>query len=362
MSISKAGGVITSVLIVLAMACASIPLAEGAFRVLGDEPSVDLQGMYAQFTNGNYKLAPSVDTGARFAAGQLNVYTDSLGLRCDKARRFAVNPGSALDVLVLGDSQGVGNGVNFEHTIAGSLAIEADKHGVRVANASVGGHSLASQLEVAKWLVTAQRVKVANFLIFVTPAMIEESDKLNAAAVGPDGRLYGAPPHWRVRLRLWTKTHLVIYSRIRDAARNAGIGPDSAEASSAVLQFYTQGNHQEQNENRLLAIVAKVCDFARQHGAAVQLVYVPLTVEADFAPMKDAAAKSGVTLDEDVPFKICSAVATQLSIPLHTLKPILKELNSRGEVLNVKGDFHYSAVLSEACGRELWSQLSVADK
>jgi hypothetical protein len=360
MSIFKAGGVITSVLIVLAMACASLPLAEGAFRVLGDEPSVDLEGMYAQFTDGNYKLAPSANTGARFASGELKVYTDSLGLRCDKERRFAVAPGSTLDVLVLGDSQGVGNGVNFEKTIAGSLAIEAGRHGFKVANASVGGHSLISQLEIAKWLVSSQRVKISSFLILATPPMINGSDQPNVAAVGPDGRLYGARPDWRARLRLWTKTHLVIYSRIRDAARNTGIGADPAKTSSSVFHFYMRGDGETESRDRFLGSVAKVCDFARQHGADVRLAYLPSTVEADFTPLADAAKRTGVALDENVPLSICSFITTQLSIPLYDLKPTLKEVKARGAALNVKGDFHYSPELSEACGKQLWDDLWLA--
>ena len=45
------------------------PGAEFVFRLLGDEPSFDLRGLYAPFASGNYKLGPEVETSARFASG-----------------------------------------------------------------------------------------------------------------------------------------------------------------------------------------------------------------------------------------------------------------------------------------------------
>jgi hypothetical protein len=108
---------------------ASFPVAEFVFRLIGDEPSFDLRGLFAPFASGNYKLAPEVQTSARFASGPLSVYTDAFGLRCDKAKRFAADPQKPIDILFVGDSQGFGNGVNFEDTIGGSMARLAAEQG-----------------------------------------------------------------------------------------------------------------------------------------------------------------------------------------------------------------------------------------
>lgn len=356
MSISKLAAV-ARVAVVVATWVAVVPVAEGTFRLLGDEPSADLRGLYAPFADGNYKNAASVDTGASLAAGRLEVHTDGLGLRCDRARRFAVGPGDAIDVLVIGDSQGFGNGVNFEDTIAGSLAQLGADRGVRVANASVGGHSLASQYQLARWLVEEQRVKIGKFIVLATPGMIYGNDDVNHATVGEDGRLYGDAVGPGTMLNLWAKTHLVTYSRVRDAVRNLGIGTDPAKGSPVVFDFYDVSDRSASVEEKMLKGVRRFREFAVAHGAAFELVYVPLTIEADFEAVKAAAQKVGRELDADIPLGIAVAIGQRLSIPVHNLRPVLERTFRAGEPLNVKGDFHYSSTLSRSCGQSLGAAL-----
>lgn len=338
---------------------ASIPAAELVFRLVGDEPSPDMRGLFVPFADGNYRLGPFVETHAFFAQGRVDVYADGMGLRCDKARRFAAKPGDAIDVLLMGDSQGFGNGVNFEETIAGTLAgIEAQR-GYRVSNASVGGHNLASQYELARWLVEEQGLRVANFVLLLTPRMINAGSELNRATVGEDGRLYGDTVGLGPQLNLWTKTHLVTYSRVRDAVRNSGIGVDPTRGSPLVFKFYQIGKHSEAIRDELLAGVEKLQAFADKNGAAIHLVYVPLTVESDFGPVRQAAAKSGLDLDPDIPLRIASSVAERLHVPLYNLKPVLEKIRAEGHPLNVTGDFHYSPILSQACGSSLAASLNL---
>ena len=346
------------VAIFLGITIVSFPVAELAFRLIGDEPSFDLRGLYAPFANGNYKLAPEVQTSARFASGPLSVYTDAFGLRCDKAKRFAADPYKPIDILLVGDSQGFGNGVNFEDTIAGSMATLAAQQGYRVCNASVGGHSLASQLQLAKWLVDEQGLRVRNFVLLLTPAMIHSPDKLNQAIVGDDGRLYGELTT-TARLRVWAKSNLVVYSRLRDAVRNLGIGDDPTKDSSTVFSFYDAGHEQLTTQEALLTTVEKFKNFASSHGAAIQMVYVPLTVEATFESVRGATAKHDIRLDPDLLFRLAESVARHAGIPLHDLRPVLQQAHSDGQVLIVKGDFHYSPVLSRACGATLWAELGM---
>ena len=344
--------------IFLGIMIASFPVAELAFRLLGDAPSFDLRGLFAPFANGNYKLAPDVETRARFASGPLAVYTDAFGLRCDKAKRFAADPQKPIDVLLIGDSQGFGNGVNFEDTIAGSMATLAAQQGYRVCNASVGGHSLASQLQLAKWLVDEQGLTVRNFVLLLTPVMIHSSDKPNEAIVGDDGRLYDEFTT-RARLHRWAKSNLVVYSRVRDAVRNLGIGVDPTVGSSDVFSFYDPRHGQQTAQDTLLATVEKFKNFAASHGATIQMVYVPLTVEATFESVRQAAAKQNIRLDPVVSFQVAASVARRAGIPLHDLRPVLQQVHSDGQVLIVKGDFHYSPLLSRASGARLWADLAI---
>jgi hypothetical protein len=325
----------------------------------GDQPSPDMQGLFAPFGDGGYKLGASVDTYAFFAQGRVTVATDELGLRCDVARRHAVKPGGVVDVLVMGDSQGFGNGVNFEDSIAGSFAELEAGQGLRVANTSVGGHSLGSQYEIARWLVETQHVKVSNFVLLLTPVMLHSGNEINRANVGADGRLYSGDAGFQATLNLWMKTNLVLYSRIRDAVRNYGIGAQP-EARSAVFDYYQVGPQPDTARQELLAGIGQMKEFAAKHGANLYMVYVPLTVEADFAPVKQAAAKVGMDLDPDVSLALASTVANLLHVPLHSLKPVLQRLQAEGEQMNVKGDFHYSSILSRACGSDLAANLKLA--
>jgi hypothetical protein len=318
-----------------------------------------MRGLFVPFGTGNYKLGASVDTYAFYASGRKTIHTDSLGLRCDGARRFAAKRGDAVDLLLLGDSQGFGNGVNFEESIGGALAGIEAQQGYRVSNASVGGHNLPSQYELARWLLDEQGLKVENVVLFITPAMIYSGEKQDPVTVGDDGRLYSGNVGSGALLKVWVKTHLVIYSRLRDAVRNAGIGVDPAKNSASVFGFYHVGKRTEAIRSELLADVGKLQAFAAEHRANVYLVYVPLTVEADFSPLQQAAAKTGMDLDPDVPLRITSSVAERLHVPLYSLKPVLTKIRSERQPLNVIGDFHYSPVLSRACASNLAAELEL---
>jgi len=246
--------------------------------------------------------------------------------------------------------------VNFPETIAGSVATAAARQGYRVCNASVGGHSLPSQLELARWLVTEKQLKPSRFVLLLTPVMINSSDHLNRAVVGEDGRLYGAKVDLNAKARLWVKTHSVIYSRIRDAVRNCGIGVDPTKDSDTVLAFYTKGPH-EHAESSLCSTISDFKKFASSIGATVDMVYLPLTVEGDFPSLEKVAAKRGLMLDPDASFQIAGSVAKHLELRLLDLRPVMNEIRASGAALNVKGDFHYSSELSLACGSNLISEL-----
>jgi hypothetical protein len=181
---------------------------------------------------------------------------------------------------------------------------------------------------------------------------------LNHAIVGRDGRLYDQTVGLGARTRLWAKTHLVSYGRVRDAVRNSGIGVEPAKNSPSVFEYYRSDRESAGTERDLLAGLGKLRVFADRHAAGLQLVYVPLTVEGDFGPLRDFAAKSGVALQRDVPLSICATVAQDLRLPLYDLRPVLEQTLAAGHALNVKTDFHYSAVLSRASAATLAARRS----
>jgi hypothetical protein len=331
--------------------------AELAFRASGDQPTFDLHGMYAPFEDGTYRLAANVDTEANWSSGRLTVHTDSLGLRCDADRRLAVKPNDAIDVLLLGDSQGFGNGVSFEESLSGSFALAADADGLRVANAAVGGHSAATQLLLAQRLHDRQGVKVAHYVLLVTPAMAQSGGHLSRARVGSDGRLYGSSTSRLALARTWAKTNLVIYARIRDALHNSGIAGKANNEAPFVFKFYEGGAAEESLRRSFSDYIARFKEFAAKAGAQLHVVYLPLTLEMEFEPIRTAAAARGLTIDPDVPLRATAAAARVHQVTFHSLRSVLKSLHDQGKPLHLKGDFHYDRELSVACGRDLWAAL-----
>jgi len=337
---------------------ASIPIAEAAFRWLGDQPSLDLEGLFVSSSGSSYKLASGVDTQATWAAGRFTVHTDGLGLRCDEHRLLAVKPGDRLDVLFLGDSQGFGHGVSFVDSVAGSAAELAAREGYRFANASVGGHAALNQFALARWLAEEQRVVASNYVLLMGPLMINNTDGFTRATVGDDGRLYDRPPRAWAKIGLWAKTNLVVYGRLRDAIRNLGVGGRPQEDRQALLRLYGAGEPEEEVRRKLVRFLREVQQFAARRGAGVRVVYLPMTVEVDLEVMRRAAAVSGVNVDLDLPRRIGRAAARELGISFHDLGPVLERVHSEGDPLRLKGDFHYNPVLSRACGLSIWQDLA----
>lgn len=338
---------------------ASLPVAEVTFRSLGDDPAGALEGLYEQFGNGNYKHAAGVVTDASWSTGRFSVVTDDLGLRSDRARKHATRPGQDVRLLVLGDSQGYGQGVEYEDSLVGALAEIAASHDVTVSNASVGGHYLANQYELVRWLRERHGLRQTRFILLLTPYLIESAGERNSAMVGEDGRLYGARPDSWQRAMVWVKTHTVLYTRVRDALRTVGITP-SADRSASALDMFPAGPAATAAERKLLESVRS---FVLSEGLTkhdLWVVYAPLATELDFEPLQRAAAARRVQVDPNSPARIASSVAAALELPFVDLRSTLARLRSDGVRLSLTGDPHYSAPSSSACAAAIWAAVRPA--
>ena len=213
----------------------SIGVAEGVFRGLGKWPSNNVGDVYESFGEGSFKHRPNCAVRENWFSGEFFIYTDDLGLRFGDRPDGGVKPGRRVDILVLGDSQGFGNGVDFEDSIVGVLQSQAQAAGVTVANASVGGHLLRNQIELAKWLRHVRDLEFRSILLLLTPRMIFEADRYVRATVSEDGLLYKSRPTLVARIRAWLRTHSSIYVVVRDAYRSTGAG---AGDESSHVNFY----------------------------------------------------------------------------------------------------------------------------
>lgn len=332
--------------------------AEGVFRLIGDTPSRDMGGLYEQFQEDGYKLAPNVETGANWATGPFTVYTDELGFRCDAERKYGARSGSEIDILFLGDSQAFGNGVDYEATIPGTVAQFAERERLSVGNASVGGHHPPNQFAIAKWLRDEQQINVRRYVLLLTPVSIASCDIPTRALVGADGNLYGKNSGPAVRFRTWLKTHIVIYSRFRDALRSTGIGTEANTDNDSIYRLYSsRPDGLETNTRKWVEFLRKIKSFAAETGAIVEIVYLPLTLEASFDAIQENAETRGINVDPQAPFQVLFNAAKAVDIPIHDLRPVIMNCAKKGEELSLWPDFHYTGSVSKQCGKFLWDQL-----
>jgi hypothetical protein len=343
------------VLVLLGVWSASAFLAEFGFRLLGDRPSADLGGMYTQFEDGAYKLAPSVDTDASWSAGHFSVHTDELGLRCDQDRQRALKPGETADIILFGDSQGFGNGLNYEDTLAGALADIAGGQQRKIGNASVGGHGLLNQVALLEWLKREHSVQARQYVALLTPLMVMNGNGFTRASVGDDGRLYSHALTGVGKAILWLKLHTALYSRLRDAARNCGIGV-KPDADPFVFQVFS-GSYKSQAEENLHSSLQRLKKWTSDRGSKLSIVYIPLTVEVDSEALRRSATERGVALDLDAPLNVCTSVAKRLDLRVHSLRSVLDQVHRDRRPLTLRADFHYNAEVSRAGATSIWMHL-----
>ena len=116
---STSSSAIRVIVLVAAVWGASPAVAEVTFRLLGAVPPTDLEGLYEQLPDGNYKHRAGVNADADWFAAKFSIHTDGFGFRCDEQRQYAAKPNEPIDLLIIGDSQGYGQGVDFDASLAG---------------------------------------------------------------------------------------------------------------------------------------------------------------------------------------------------------------------------------------------------
>jgi hypothetical protein len=347
------------ILIVFLVWGASPAVAEVVFRILGSAPPTELEGLFEQIPGGNYKHRPWVAADANGFGGKFSVHTDGFGFRCDDARRFAAKKVQAIDLLIVGDSQAFGLGVDFDESLAGTIIKEAARDRVRAANSAIGGHYLRNQLELLHWLTENANLRVKHYVVLVTPYVLVSPGDLNPADVGPDGRLYnGEVTTWK-RAMMQIKTHVALYAKVRDALRMTILPPDTQKTlANTFLSQFDSGAAEARRTEAFLGFMTSFTQWAAQRDADVHLVYTPSTVEFAFERLRVAAEKKGVTIDPESPYRIAASVAHTLMLPLHDLRPTLKAIHDTGRELSLKGgDLHYNGTVSVAAGTKVWEAL-----
>jgi len=248
--------------------------------------------------------------------------------------------------------------VDYEASLVGALAETAMSHGVRLSNASVGGHYLANQYELVHWLRVRNGLRGTRFVLLLTPFLIGTAGRVNTPTVGADGRLYGSVPGVRQLATVWVKTHTVLYARLRDALRAVGIRPGDDGSASAVGLYAAR--ERATGEARLTESIRAFMKAEGLTDREVDVVYTPLAAEFGFEPLRQAAAAKGMEVDRDGPFRRAAAAASALGLRFVDLRPTLAVLKSGGIPLSLTGDPHYSAQASRASASAIWAALEAA--
>jgi hypothetical protein len=195
-----------------------------------------------------------------------------------------------------------------------------------------------------------------------TPVAVATCGSFTTATVGPDGRLYGQATTRATIARTWIKTHSAAYGRVRDAIRSTGFGVQPDEETPFVFGLYRTGEAEQGNIHLCAQVLQRLKTFASQGNASVQLVYMPLTLEMDFDAIQNGASQRGMAVDVNTPFRVLSAAAEKIDLPLHDLRPVLRTLHATGQPLSLFPDFHYTPAVSRASGLSIWEYLISSDK
>src|SRR5262245_44244479 len=113
--------VLRGVLVTLLVWAASVPLAEYAFLLAGTRVAGVMDGFYLPFAEKSYRPRENAEAFMNWFSGGFHVYTDDLGLRVGSDRAASHDRG-AVDILVMGDSQAFGQGLDYEQTVVGRFA------------------------------------------------------------------------------------------------------------------------------------------------------------------------------------------------------------------------------------------------
>jgi len=331
---------------------ASAFAAEGAFRLLGVRTAQTVDGIYIQLPDGGYGHRPDAHTFNNWFPKPFHVYTDSLGMRIPGNRSTACRDGTTIDVLVIGDSQGFGNGVEAEDSIPGRLGGLLAASGRTLANASVGGHFLRNQMQVLESLGRFHAVRCRAVLALLSPRMISEPSGFSTAVVR-NGNLYGGEPTAWMLARQWLSAHSTAHNVLRDAFRRlVGAADDPV---STLLRMYQTGAEAQVREAALLAEVARLAGSARSLGAVLVIAYLPLEAEVRIdrlAATSSAPGASGAVLRS-----MASRVCAKAGVRFVDVSPALDEVRASGRSVSLDGDPHYAETTSERAANLIWTSI-----
>jgi len=330
-----------------------VPVAEVGFRLAGVQTAGAMGGFYETFGQNSFKSAPNASAFMNWYSGSFHVYTDSLGFRVSEPGREAPSA-AALDILVMGDSQAFGQGLEFEHTVAGQFAAIATEHGLRVGNAAVGGHFLRNQLELFMWLVREKGLRPRVVLVCLTPRSVTEPEGYSEAFV-EDGQLWDVKPGRVKKVRAWLSANSAVYLTVRNALRNAEGVP--ARDSRGFFRMYGTGPERAAPLHDLAEVLEGFDNLAASIGASLAVAYLPLALDGEIESLAAAQSPPVAGVSGRANADASRDVSAALGTPFVDASPALEKQRRGGKAITLKSDPHYNAETSRAAAEVLYNSL-----
>lgn len=323
----------------------SAVLAEGAFRLAGVRATNLTEGVYETFQDGSFRLRDNADAYLAWYPKGFHVYTNEAAVRVAKG-----DPGwtrGPVDVVIAGDSQALGWGLDYEKTFAGIFDAQCREAGVSIANISVGDHGLANQQEVLAWLRERREMSAKQVVLCMGPSQVSTSGRYAKRHVWGGG-LYSAPPSAIIKAKIWLACRFASYSVVRNAWKNL-----RGREEVRFLDIF-ENSRAEERRTRLRGALKEFKEECARSGANLVIVYLPVSYTEDVDQVDPER------LDGQLPARLCREVAEELGVPFLDFSPVLRELLDRGLPVALKGDPHYSLEMNVACAKVLWNGLDWA--
>lgn len=331
----------------------SVFVCEAMYRIYGVSLTKSMEGFYDNFGNNGFKHRSNAAVTMNWYSGVFHVYTDNLGFR---VRDKSGQDGERLpkvDILVLGDSQAFGQGLDYGDTVIGSFAEKAATADLQVSNAAIGGHFLSNQVELSRWLIEKKGIRPKIILMCVSPRMLAFPETYSEAHVR-NGVLFDRKPSTVQLVRKWLASNSTVYIVARNAYRSI---KGDTETSATVLNLYLSGNIQKQRKEAFVNQVTELRRLFWQNSPVFVICYLPLEVEERVEMLAEQMGAGWETVRGRAPAETSEAIAATLGAVSIDLSKIMAQVRQEGEPITLRGDPHYGKNLSHKCGESIWNSL-----
>jgi len=315
-------------------------LAEGAFRLAGVRRASLTEGVYQPFLDGSFRLQENASAYLAWYPRGFHVYTNEAAVRVAKGESGWTR--GPVGVVIAGDSQCVGWGLEYEKAFGGIFEGNCRGADVSVANIAVGAHTLANQQEVLAWLREHRGLRARRVLLCMTASQVSMAGKYVKRHVYGGG-LYTAPPSAVTKAKIWASSQLALYTVVRDAWKNS-----KAAERPRFLDIFEKSREQERHAKLRVALEEFRKECARC-GASLVIAFLPVSFRNEIDGMDPSGG-----LDGNLPGRLCEEVAEELGVPFIDFGPLLRRLGDKGVRVALEGDPHYSEEMNAACAQLLW--------